>query len=119
MAVATLTSAGCTLQVHGVWTPPRAVLVASEPPPPPVEPVPPQPYPGAVWIGGRYDWSTEGWVWLPGSYVRPRAGHQWMAPRYERDGGRVRYMPGHWMPFDNGVPAAPVPAGPPPPTVVP
>ena len=64
---------------------------------------PPLPYEGAVWIQGHYDWGGDGWVWLPGTYVRPRAGHQWVSPRYERDGGRVRYVPGYWMPEQSGM----------------
>jgi hypothetical protein len=106
--------ASCTVAYVGTWTPPRAVVVAGQPPPSPAEPVPAPPYAGAVWIQGHYDWSAEGWVWLPGSYVRPRAGHRWVAPRYERDAERVRYTPGHWMPVETGAAAA-VPAGSPPP----
>ena len=121
----------CTLHysASAAWNPPRAVVVAREPPAPPlVETAPPLPYEGAVWIQGHYDWGGDGWVWLPGTYVRPRAGHQWVSPRYERDGGRVRYVPGYWMPEQAAgtplavppqpVPPQPVPPAPPPPTIV-
>jgi len=117
-------ASGCQAHYAVAWTPPRAVFVASEPPPPVAEPRPPVPYQGAVWVEGHYDWNAEGWVWLPGAYVRPRTGHVWVAPQYGREPDHVRYVPGHWQPASavpaQAVPVQGVPVGPspPPPTVV-
>jgi hypothetical protein len=111
-------SGGCYVTYAAAWNPPRAVVLASEPPPAPAEMRPAAPYEGAVWVAGHYDWAAEGWVWLPGTYVRPRAGHIWVAPIYQRERERVRYVPGHWRPTEVP-PPLPAQGSPPPPTVVP
>jgi hypothetical protein len=52
---------------------PVEVVPADAPPPPPavVEVQPVVPYPGAVWVTGRYVWHARGWVWVGGYYHRP------------------------------------------------
>lgn len=110
-ACAAVAAPGCRVHYSTGFTPPRPIVVTVEPPPPEPEEKPEPPYEGAVWIEGHHEWSAEGWVWLPGSYVRPRAGHRWVSPRYERFGGRVRYIPGYWEPVPAGEPAPPSPAG--------
>ena len=69
------------------------------PPAPYYEVQPPLPYPGAIWIGGYWNWSGHRHVWVPGRYERPRPGdhyapHRWSrSPRggwYLQGGGWIR-----------------------------
>src|SRR4051812_26206219 len=73
------------------------VEVAAEPPPPQVEVVPVAPYPGAVWVGGVWEWRGGRHVWVRGRYVRPRAGYRYEQHRWDRTpSGNWRHSPGGW-----------------------
>jgi hypothetical protein len=72
------------------------VEVDAEPPPPQVEVVPPEPYAGAVWVGGRWVWRGHRHEWVRGRYVHPRVGYHYVAHRWERRGTRWHYEPGRW-----------------------
>ena len=51
----------------------------------------------AVWVAGFWDWQGNDWVWVPGRWVVPERRHaRWIGPRYVREYGVVRYVPGHW-----------------------
>lgn len=80
------------LLVAGCVVAPAPVPVAIEadevyapvaPPVAPVELVPVLPFPGAVWLGGYWNWSSGRHVWVPGHYVRPRPGYRWEPYRWE------------------------------------
>ena len=85
--------AGCEADVYDDG---GVVEVDAEPPPPQVEVVPPAPYYGAVWIGGRWVWRGRSHVWVAGRYVRPRVGYVYEPHRWYRYGNRWRYEPGRW-----------------------
>lgn len=71
--------------------------VAIAPPPPRVETIPPEPYAGAVWIGGRWVWRGGRHVWVDGRYVQARRGYVY-APSVWTPGprGHWRYAPPRW-----------------------
>lgn len=51
----------------------------------------------AVWIRGFWHWEGDNWVWIPGRWATPdRRGVRWVGPRYVREYGGYRYIPGHW-----------------------
>ncbi|PYQ66486.1 MAG: hypothetical protein DMF54_07655 [Acidobacteria bacterium] len=51
----------------------------------------------AVWIRGFWDWQGDNWVWIPGRWTVPEERHaRWIGPRYVREYGSYRYIPGHW-----------------------
>lgn len=54
------------------------------PPAPYVETVPVAPYPGAIWIGGYWNWTGHRHAWVPGRYERPRPGYHWEPRRWDR-----------------------------------
>jgi hypothetical protein len=63
--------------------PEGAVVVATPPPPLPVEAVGVPPFVGAIWIGGFWRWNGGAWGWVPGHWARaPWRGAVW--------------VPGHW-----------------------
>lgn len=53
------------------------------PPAPYTEAIPAAPYPGAVWIGGYWDWSGGRHHWVSGRWAQPRPGYRWHARRWE------------------------------------
>src|SRR5436305_1226834 len=56
---------------------PVPVAVEWAPPPMLVEPVPPLPYFGAVWVGGYWTWEGD-WVWARGRWAGPPSvGYEW------------------------------------------
>ncbi|MCZ2105504.1 MAG: hypothetical protein OZ923_05580 [Comamonadaceae bacterium] len=68
------------------------------PPPPQYEVVPAVPFPGAVWIGGYWNWEGRRHVWVPGRYVRPRPGYHWQASRWvQRPNGSWSLRAGGWV----------------------
>lgn len=71
--------------------------VAVAPPPPRVESIPPEPYAGAVWVGGRWVWRGGRHVWIDGRYVQARRGYVY-APSVWTPGprGHWRYAPPRW-----------------------
>ncbi len=70
------------------------VEVDAEPPPPQVEVVPMAPYPGALWVGGRWYWRGGRHVWVRGRYIHARPGYRYEAHRWERRGNRWHYTAG-------------------------
>jgi hypothetical protein len=97
-------TAGCYHEEYA-YRPPvasvRALTVATPPPAPVVETPSVQPYPGAVWTAGYWDWRPEGGrhVWVAGHWTRaPRPGLVWMPPRWQTDGaGRYYLIRGQWV----------------------
>jgi hypothetical protein len=55
-----------------------------------------QPYAGAVWIPGYWDWDGFDWVWIPGHWELAPAGYVWIGPSYSPFGGYCDYTPGSW-----------------------
>ncbi|MEO8836900.1 MAG: hypothetical protein ABI364_09195 [Caldimonas sp.] len=54
------------------YGPGDAVIVDAPPPATYVEPVPPLPYVGAIWIGGYWGWRGGRHEWVRGRYEAPR-----------------------------------------------
>jgi hypothetical protein len=83
---------------------PPAMTVSVPPPAAVIEQPSPEPYPGAVWMAGYWDYRPDigRHVWVAGRWTRaPRPGVVWMPPRWEPDGhGRYHMLQGHWA---NGV----------------
>ena len=95
-----------------------APLFAQLPPPPPIPPLPgsleirigrqapprvryerryARPSRDAVWVRGFWDWQGDNWVWIPGRWTVPEGRQaRWIGPRYVREYGGYRYVPGHW-----------------------
>ena len=71
--------------------------VAVAPPAARVEIVPPLPYAGAIWVGGRWVWRGGRHVWVAGRYMHPRRGYVY-APHVWTPGphGRWHYAPPRW-----------------------
>ena len=64
------------------------------PPAPYYEVQPPLPYPGAIWIGGYWNWSGHRHVWVPGRYERPRPGYHYAPHRWSRSPRGGWYLQG-------------------------
>ena len=86
-------------------TPPPLVMVVSEAPPAaPVvqmEPIPPSPGGGAVWLAGYWQWTGvagSNWQWVPGQYVLPPAtATRWVPGTWSHEPGRGWiWVDGHW-----------------------
>ena len=65
------------------------VYTPMAPPAPYAEVVPSVPFPGAVWIGGYWNWSSGRHLWVPGRYERARPGYHYEPHRWSpgRRGG--------------------------------
>jgi hypothetical protein len=64
------------------------------PPPRPPEHRWHEPYRGAYWIRGHYEWRGGGWVWIAGYYdYPPYPGAVWIEGHRGHDG---YWHPGHW-----------------------
>lgn len=79
----------------------RPVTVAVAPPAPVDEMPPPEPFRGAVWMAGYWDWrgDTNRYVWVAGHWATaPRVGVAYMPPSWRADarGGYYR-VPGRWV----------------------
>ncbi|RXZ36559.1 hypothetical protein D9O50_08585 [Oxalobacteraceae bacterium CAVE-383] len=75
---------------------PPPVRVEWAPPPLLDEPVPPQPYPDAIWTGGYWVWQ-DNWVWARGRWLAPpRPDYRWVRPYYEHRGDSVIFINGFW-----------------------
>ena len=103
-----------TISLAALATVATAPLFAQLPPPPPLpgleirigRQAPPRvryerrmarPSRDAVWIRGFWDWQGDNWVWIPGRWTVPEERHaRWIGPRYRREYGSYRYIPGHW-----------------------
>ena len=66
------------------------------PPAPQVEVVPALPYPGAIWIGGYWSWSSGRHVWVPGRYEAPRRGYYHEPQRWEPSARGGYELRGGW-----------------------
>ena len=62
-----------------------------------VEVVPAIPFPGALWIGGYWGWSSGRHVWVPGRWEHPRPGYQWRPHAWVQQGGRWHLQAGGWI----------------------
>jgi WXXGXW repeat (2 copies) len=99
-----LAGAGCYSDEYAsqpAYATARPVTVAVPPPAPVDEVPPPEPYPGAVWMAGYWDWRADQnrHVWVAGHWATPpRAGVAYMPPSWHADphGGYYR-MPGRWV----------------------
>lgn len=66
------------------------------PPEPPPETAPPSPGPDYVWVGGDWVWNGS-WVWAGGHWVvPPYPGAIWLHGRWGRGWNGYRRVPGHW-----------------------
>jgi hypothetical protein len=79
----------------------RPVTIAVAPPPPVDEVPSPEPYAGAVWMAGYWDWRADlgRHVWVAGHWgTPPRAGVAYMPPSWHPypSGGYYR-VPGRWV----------------------
>jgi outer membrane lipoprotein SlyB len=73
-----------------------AAVVASAPPPAPVDTVVVAPGPGYVWIGGEWIWNG-GWVWVGGHWgYPPYSGAVWVRGYWRQGPYGWRRVPGHW-----------------------
>ena len=73
------------------------VVVDAPPPAPYVEVVPAVPYPGAIWIGGYWGWSSGRHHWVPGRWEAPRPGYSYRGHAWVQDGGRWHLRAGGWI----------------------
>lgn len=93
---AALLLGGCTIAPYPAYYG-GAVVVGGPPPPARVEVIGVAPWPGAVWISGRWIWSDR-WIWRSGHWAKPPhpAAH-WEAGRWRPHGqGRWEWRPGRW-----------------------
>ena len=72
------------------------MVVASTPPPAPVETMVIAPGPGYVWVGGEWIWNG-GWVWMAGHWIVPPYPHAvWIHGGWVRGPHGYRRIAGHW-----------------------
>jgi hypothetical protein len=82
------------------------VTVAVAPPAPLVERPPPQPYGGAAWVSGYWDWAPRyhRYSWVPGYWgPTPRPGVVYVPPSWSRSAHGYYRVPGRWVagpPYD-------------------
>ncbi len=88
---------------------PPPIAVGWAPPPMLVEVPPPEPFAGAIWVGGYWVWQGN-WVWAHGHWMGPpQPQYVWVHPYYEHRAGEVIFIDGHWSP--PGVAFVPPPPG--------
>src|SRR5262245_28171356 len=79
----------------------RPLTVAIPPPAPLVEQPPPEPFAGAVWMAGYWEWQPDlgRHVWIAGRWTAPpRAGVAYMPPSWRSYGRGLYYrVPGRWV----------------------
>ncbi|MBN8613624.1 MAG: YXWGXW repeat-containing protein [Deltaproteobacteria bacterium] len=83
--------------------PAQGTLVYQAPPPPRQVYAQPQPYAGAQWVDGHWEWNGAQYVWVDGYWVQGRPGYVYMQPRWERRGGGYVYVDGGWGGGGGGV----------------
>lgn len=96
---------GSWLWLAGRWRVPEADISAGltvqapyDPPPPRDESRSPQPFAGAVWVGGFWQWNGAAFVWIPGSWrVAPGVGVRWQVPYWRPRARGVVFVPGRWV----------------------
>jgi hypothetical protein len=98
-----LVGAGCYTDtpMEPVYATARPVTIAVAPPPPVDEVPSPEPYVGAVWMAGYWDWRADlgRHVWVAGHWgTPPSAGVAYMPPSWQLhpNGGYYR-VPGRWV----------------------
>lgn len=102
LGLSSLALGGCVVSPARVVVQPPHVGFASEvvvvaPPTPVVETIGVAPYPGHVWIGGYWGWSSGRHVWVPGRWeAPPQPGWRWVPHHWERVEGGWRLREGHW-----------------------
>jgi len=74
--------------------------VTVAPPPPQYEVVGVAPYPGAVWIGGYWNWVGGRHLWVRGRWDAPRPGYRYEPHSWQRNGQGWREAPGRWRPVN-------------------
>lgn len=57
---------------------------------------PAQPYAGAIWVDGHYQWNGAQYVWVQGYWQQPRAGYTYVQPTWVRQGNGYVYRQGTW-----------------------
>jgi len=88
---------------------PPPIAVGWAPPPMLVEVPPPEPFAGAIWVGGYWVWQGN-WVWAHGHWMGPpQPQYVWVHPYYEHRADEVIFIDGHWSP--PGVAFVPPPPG--------
>ena len=70
------------------------VYAPMAPPAPYYEVQPALPYPGAIWINGYWNWTSNRHHWVPGRYERPRPGYRWQPHRWDRSPRGGWYLQG-------------------------
>ena len=87
---------GCTVYPHRTYYT-GAVIVGSSPPPARVEVIGVAPWPGAIWITGRWVWRDR-WVWQDGYWAKPpQPATKWVPGRWTPHGpDRWQWVPGQW-----------------------
>ncbi|HVP11016.1 MAG TPA: hypothetical protein VMV94_07495 [Phycisphaerae bacterium] len=82
--------------------PPREVVIVHEAPPPLiVEPVPPLPAVGMVWVGGYWVHDHGHYAWCRGRYVRPVPGHRLEPAHWEHTHRGYEFHGERWEPHES------------------
>jgi hypothetical protein len=71
--------------------------VQQAPPPPRQTYMSPQPYAGAQWVEGHWEWNGAQYMWVDGYWTEGRAGYVYAQPRWEQRGGGHVYVEGGWQ----------------------
>ena len=68
------------------------------PPPTPVDSVPPQPAPNAVWVPGYWIYDTRSYTWMSGRWeIPPPFARTYVPAHSEMRHGQMVYVPGYWQ----------------------
>ncbi|HUR58826.1 MAG TPA: hypothetical protein VM029_14025 [Opitutaceae bacterium] len=71
---------------------------ASTPPPTPVDRVPPQPAPNAIWVPGYWIYDTRTYTWVSGRWeIPPPFAHTYVPAHSEMRNGQMVHVPGYWQ----------------------
>jgi hypothetical protein len=109
LVVAGAARASVSVIIEPPLSQPAAVAIAWAPPPMLIDPPPPVPFVGAVWIGGYWTWDDD-WAWATGRWVAPpEPGWVWTVPYYDHRDDEVVFVDGFWAP--PGVVFIPPPLG--------
>ncbi len=87
-------SCAMALPALGCYGTESGYVAYDEPPPPREEVVVSRP--GYFWIHGHWDRDGGRWRWLGGHYERERAGYGYTEGRWENHDGRYRWREGGW-----------------------
>ena len=68
------------------------------PPPTPVDPVPPQPAPNAIWVPGYWIYDTRSYTWVTGRWeIPPPFARTYVPAHSETRNGQLVHVPGYWQ----------------------